>query len=93
MPLIEYQRIQEKNASKKGINQTIWRKKNVKNETKTLKRQAEIRRIVRAISHMDIETEIACMPQLLQDLGFANTSEFTLNTIPDDYAYLTELFE
>ena len=45
------------------------------------------------ISHMDIETEIACMPQLLQDLGLANTSEFTLNTIPDDYAYLTELFE
>ena len=42
---------------------------------------------------MDIETEIACMPQLLHDLEFANNSEFTLNTIPDDYAYLTELFE
>ena len=49
--------------------------------------------LVRAISHMDIETEIACMPQLLHDLEFANNSEFTLNTIPDDYAYLTELFE
>ena len=33
-------------------------------------RQAEIRRIVGAISHMDIETEIACMPQLFYRLGF-----------------------
>ena len=79
--------------AKRGLIKQFGEKKMSKMKPKTLKRQAEIRRIVRAISHMDIETEIACMPQLLQDLGFANTSEFTLNTIPDDYAYLTELFE
>ena len=61
--------------------------------SKTLHRQAQIRKIIRAISHMTLEEEIAALPQLLTDLGFANTSEFTLEQIPDDYLYLCDIFE
>ena len=60
---------------------------------KTLQRQAQIRQIIRAISHMTLEEEIAALPQILTDLGFANTSEFTLKQIPDDYLYLCDIFE
>ena len=44
-------------------------------------------------SCMDLETEIASLPQILQDLGFANTSEFTLESMPQDFLYLNDLFE
>ena len=60
---------------------------------KTLQRQAQIQKIIRAISHMTLEEEIAALPQILTDLGFANASEFTLKQIPDDYLYLCDIFE
>ena len=57
-----------------------------------LERQAEIKRTCRAISPMNIEAEIEMLPQLLNDLGTANTSRFVLDSIPDDFLYLNEIF-
>ena len=68
--LSKYKRIQEKILAKRGLIKQFGEKKMSKMKPKTLKRQAEIRRIVRAISHMDIETEIAFMPQFFYRLGF-----------------------
>ena len=42
---------------------------------------------------MDIQAEIAGLPQLMKDLGTANPSEFTLNQIPEDFMYLQKIFE
>ena len=42
---------------------------------------------------MDIESEIAALPQLLNDIGVANPSEFTLDQIPSDFMYLSKIFD
>ena len=83
----------KKMLNKRGLIRQYGEKKMSKIRSKTLQRQAQIRQIIRAISHMTLEEEIAALPQLLKDLGFANTSEFTLEQIPDDYLYLCDIFE
>ena len=62
-------------------------------KAKTLQRQAEIRKTCRAISHMSIDDEITDLSELLTCLGNANTSEFVLERIPNDYLYLNDIFE
>ena len=47
----------------------------------------------RAISHMSIDDEITDLSELLTCLGNANTSEFVLDRIPNDYLYLNDIFE
>ena len=60
---------------------------------KTLDRQAKIKQCLQSISFMDIESEIAALPQLLNDIGVANPSEFTLDQIPSDFMYLSKIFD
>ena len=61
--------------------------------TKTLDRQAKIKQCLESISFMDIESEIAGLPQLLNDIGLANPSDFTLEQIPSDFLYLAKIFD
>ena len=42
---------------------------------------------------MDIQAEIAGLPQLMKDLGTANSSEFPWNQIPENFMYLQKIFE
>ena len=60
---------------------------------KTLDRQAKIKQCLQSISFMDIGSEIAALPQLLNDIGVANPSEFTLDQIPSDFMYLSKIFD
>ena len=79
--------------AKRGLIRQYGDKKMSRMKAKTLDRQAEIRKIIRAISHMDFQSEIACLPTIMNDLGFANPSEFTLEHIPQDFLYLSDIFE
>ena len=55
--------------------------------------QAKIKQCLQSISFMVIESEIAALPQLLNDIGVANPSEFTLDQIPSDFMYLSKIFD
>ena len=59
---------------------------------KTLERQAKIRKCCDSISFMDIQTEIDGLPKLMNDIGVANPSQFTLEQIPSDFLYLDSIF-
>ena len=57
-----------------------------------LKRQNEIKKICRAISFMTNDELIVKLPQILFDLGVANTSDFVMESLPEDFTYLPDLF-
>ena len=61
-------------------------------KAKTLERQAKIKKCCDSISFMDIQSEINGLPKLLNDIGVANPSEFTLEQIPSDFLYLDSIF-
>ena len=42
---------------------------------------------------MTIDDQIASLSELLTCLGNANTSQFVLDRIPNDYLYLNDIFE
>ena len=60
---------------------------------KTSDRQAKIKQCLKSISFMDIKSELLGLPQLLNDIGLANPSEFTLEQIPSDFMYLATIFD
>ena len=64
-----------------------------KMKLKTLTRQAEISKTCRAISHLTVDAQIADFSEFLTCLGNANTSEFVLDRIPNDYLYLNDIFQ
>ena len=41
---------------------------------------------------MDIQSEINGLPKLMNDIGVADPSEFTLEQIPSDFLYLDSIF-
>ena len=44
-------------------------------------------------SHMSIDDQIGKISELLTCLGNANTAQFVLDRIPNDYLYLNDIFE
>ena len=60
---------------------------------KTSDRQAKIKQCLESISFMDIKSELLGLSQLLNDIGLANPSEFTLEQIPSDFLYLSKIFD
>ena len=40
-----------------------------------------------------VEKELTMLPELLSDLGTANTSDFILKQIPSDFLFLNDIFE
>ena len=60
---------------------------------KTSDRQAKIKQCLESISFMDIKSELLGLSQLLNDIGVANPSEFTLEQIPSDFLYLSKIFD
>ena len=60
---------------------------------KTLTRQAEISTTCRSMSHMNTDDLITDLSEFLTCLGNANTSEFVLDKIPNDFLYLNDIFE
>ena len=59
----------------------------------TLERQAKIKKCCDSISFMNIQSEIDGLPKLMNDIGVANPSQFTLEQIPSDFLYLSSIFE
>ena len=55
------------------------------------------RKIASEVTKADLldlkNSEIAALPQLLNDIGVANPSEFTLDQIPSDFMYLSKIFD
>ena len=41
---------------------------------------------------MTIDEQIMKLRQILYDLGVANTSDFVLQSLPEDFTYLPDLF-
>ena len=41
---------------------------------------------------MPIEERILKLPEILSDLGMSNTSEYVMDSIPEDFLYLPDLF-
>ena len=46
-----------------------------------------------SISFMDLQSEIDGLPQLMNDIGVAFPSDFTLEQIPSDFMYLNTIFD
>ena len=59
---------------------------------KTRLRRTEITRIVKIIETLELSQELERLEQILLDLGTANTSEETLDALPQDYHFLNDLF-
>ena len=78
---------------KRGLIAFDGEKKMNKVRTRTLDRQAKIKQCLDSISFMEIESEIAGLPQLLNDIGVANPSEFILEQMPSDFLYLQTIFD
>ena len=78
---------------KRGLIRKYGKTKMNKMQAKTMTRQAEISNTCRGISHMTIDDQIASLSELLTCLGNANTSQFVLDRIPNDYLYLNDIFE
>ena len=81
-----------KMLAKRGLIRKHGEKKMNPVKPKTLKRQGEISKTCRSISHLSIDAEISMMPELLTCLGNANTSDDVLDVIPDDFLYLNDIF-
>ena len=77
---------------KRGLIAHHGEKKMNKVKAKTLERQAKIKKCCDSISFMDIQSEINGLPKLMNDIGVANPSEFTLEQIPSDFLYLDSIF-
>ena len=60
---------------------------------KVLDRQAKIKTCLDSISFMDLQSEIDGLPQLMNDIGLAFPSDFTLEQIPSDFMYLNTIFD
>ena len=79
--------------AKRGLIRRYGVTKMNKVKPKTLTRQSEIRKTCRGISHMSIDDQIGKISELLTCLGNANTAQFVLDRIPNDYLYLNDIFE
>ena len=42
---------------------------------------------------LDLQSEIDGLPQLMNDIGVAFPSDFTLEQIPSDFMYLNTIFD
>ena len=60
---------------------------------KTIHRQQEITKICKTISSLTVEKKLTMLPELVSDLGTANTSYFILKQIPSDFLFLNDIFE
>ena len=49
-------------------------------------------RIVKILARLEVSQELEQLEQLLFDLGTANTSEASLNSIPNDFFFLNDIF-
>ena len=81
-----------KMMAKRGLISRHGQSKMNKVKQLVLKRQNEIKKICRAISFMTIDEQIMKLRQILFDLGVANTSDFVLQSLPEDFTYLPDLF-
>ena len=79
--------------AKRGLIRRYGETKMNKVKAKTLTRQAEISSTCRSISHMNTDDLITDFSEFLTCLGNANTSEFALDRISNDFLYLNDIFE
>ena len=77
---------------KRGLLQNGNWKKMRKSDPQTRLRRKEITRIVKIIATLEVSQELEQLEQLLFDLGTANTSEASLNSIPHDFLFLNDIF-
>ena len=82
-----------KMIDKRGLIEHHGEIKMNKVRNKVLDRQAKIKTCLDSISFMDLQSEIDGLPQLMNDIGVAFPSDFTLEQIPSDFMYLNTIFD